>query len=301
VTDRDEAVPHALQCLEIWGGNEPVRTALSVPGLDAWLYSQPANGAAQGGDLYYVSACGAGRISRFVIADVSGHGAEAGTMARTLRGLMRQHINRPDQSKFAQALNREFLRQAGSRRFATALLATYFAPTDQLIVCNAGHPRPIWYQASSGRWQLLDQHAAQEAMPAVPARDGPLQNLPLGVISQTSYVQFIASLGKGDLLLIYTDSFPEAEDSQGRPLGEQGLLRLASQLDPDRPEQLNERFSSAVAGYRAGPASDDQTLLVLHHNAADPPRQSLGQKIRVMAEMLGFGNPSHKELAIEQE
>ena len=103
---------HALQCLEVWGGNEPRSSAVSVAGLDVWVWSDPIAGAARGGDLYYISTCGAGRISRFAIADVSGHGDEADAMAQTLLKLMRQYINTPDQSNFAMALNREFLRRS---------------------------------------------------------------------------------------------------------------------------------------------------------------------------------------------
>jgi hypothetical protein len=44
-----------------------------------------------------------------------------------------------------------------------------------------------------------------------------------------------------------------------------------------------------VAAYRgARPPNDDETLLVLHHNAMNPPAQSLGEKLRVMARMLGL-------------
>ena len=287
-TPTTTAPSHALQCLEIWGGNERVHSAVSVPGLDAWITSQPAGDAAQGGDLHYISMCGEGRISRFAIADVSGHGDEAGTMARTLRRLMRQHIYRPDQSRFAQALNREFLHHASNGRFATALLATYFAPTDQLIVCNAGHPRPLWYQAASHRWLLLDERSARAAVVAAQPRELP-RNLPLGIIYPTDYVQFVADLSQGDLLLIYTDGIVEATDTRGRLFGEEGLLRLVHSLNSGCPEHLIDQVFQAVNQFCDGPANDDQTLLVLHHNAADPPKQSIGAKLLVMAKMLGFG------------
>jgi len=44
-----------------------------------------------------------------------------------------------------------------------------------------------------------------------------------------------------------------------------------------------------VATYRGTlPSNDDETLLVLHHNATNPPAQSLGEKLGVMARMLGL-------------
>ena len=75
---------------------------------------------------------------------------------------------------------------------------SYFAPTDHLIVCNAGHPRPIWYDASEKSWRFLD-HTVKETS------DAP-NNLPLGLIDPTKYVQFAVKLSPDDLVVAYTDS-----------------------------------------------------------------------------------------------
>ncbi len=273
---------HSLECMEVWGGNGAIHNAISVPGIDAWISSDPYEGDACGGDIHYVSMCGAGRISRFAIADVSGHGATVGKLAHRLRSLMRKYINTLDQTRFARALNRDFSKLARDGRFATALLTTYFAPTDHLIICNVGHPRPLWYHAASQRWELLDPDMPQRATAAV-------MNLPLGVIARTDYVQFAVKLGKGDLVLIYSDSLIESRNPEGERLGEEGLLELVRQMDTARPQQLSRDVLTAAVTYRGGaPAKDDETLLVLHHNAANPPKQSIGQKMHVMAKMIGM-------------
>ncbi len=267
--------------MEIWSGNGAIHNAISVPGIDAWISSDPYKGGACGGDIHYVSMCGAGRISRFAIADVSGHGATVGKLAHRLRSLMRKYINTLDQTRFARALNRDFWKLArDDGRFATALLTTYFAPTDHLIICNVGHPRPLWYHTVSQCWELLDPNMPQRATEVV--------NLPLGVIAPTNYVQFAVKLGKGDLVLIYSDSLIESKNPEGIPLGEEGLLELVRQLDTAQPQDLSRDVLAAVVTYRGGaPARDDETLLVLHHNAANPPKQSIGQKMHVMAKMIG--------------
>ena len=281
LSDNSKGAVHSLHCLEVWGGNEAIHSAISVPGIDAWISSEPYQGSARGGDIHYVSMCGAGRISRFAIADVAGHGDAAAKLARRLRSLMRKYINTVDQTRFARALNHEFSRLDRSRRFATALLTTYFAPTDHLIICNAGHPPPMWYHAEWQSWELLN--------PDMPQRATQLVNLPLGVIETTDYVQFAVKLAKGDLVFIYTDSLIESKNAEGQILGDQGLLDLVGQLSVDPLHDLNRKVLEAVAAYRGGArAEDDETLLLLHHNAADPPKQSIGQKMRVMAEMLGL-------------
>ena len=132
--------PHHLECMEIWGGNRAVDRAIAVTGIDVWVVSQPYGGDTHGGDVYFVSSCGAGKIARFALADVAGHGVTVGDLGAKLRRLMRKHLNRLDQTRFARDLNKEFATLSREDTFATALLASYFAPTDHLIICNAGHP-----------------------------------------------------------------------------------------------------------------------------------------------------------------
>ena len=272
---------HVMQCLEIWGGNEAVEASLSIPGIDAWVSSTPYHGDTDGGDVRYVSMCGAGRISRFALADVSGHGTTVGELGQFLRKLMRKHIRTLDQTVFARTLNDEFAHLAKDGHFATAVLATYFAPTDHLIICNLGHPRPLWYRSDTATWTVVD-HVVSEPVPAI-------HNLPLGIIEGTQYMQFAIKLGERDMVLLFTDALIEARNPRGEMLGEEGLLALIRQLPAGSPSEMGKNILASVAAYRGTlPPNDDQTLLVLHHNATNPPPQSLGEKIRVMARMLGL-------------
>src|SRR3984957_16578292 len=135
--ERPDPQGHTLQCMEIWGGIEPVERAVSTPGLDLWVYSQPFEGDAQGGDVYYVTLCGGGIITRLVVADVSGHGSSVAEFSSSLRSLVRQNINQKSQKRLVERLNRQFALEAEMQRFATALVITYLASTDRLSVCNA--------------------------------------------------------------------------------------------------------------------------------------------------------------------
>lgn len=170
--------------MEVWGGHDGFVGEVSVPGNDVFVGCTPHHGEAQGGDIYYVSNCAAGLITRFVLADVAGHGSVVASTAAGLRDLMRRSINTPDQSRFARSLNTRFSRESG--RFATAVLVSYFAPTDHAIICNAGHPRPLHYSAPRGEWRYLDADVP-DALGA--SRQGEIgaSNLPLGVIDPTEY------------------------------------------------------------------------------------------------------------------
>ncbi|MBN4061097.1 hypothetical protein JYU15_01545 [bacterium AH-315-I18] len=60
--------PHCLECLDVWGGSQRTRREAYVTGMKVWIWSEPAS-ANRGGDVYMVSMCGGGKISRFLLAD----------------------------------------------------------------------------------------------------------------------------------------------------------------------------------------------------------------------------------------
>lgn len=281
-TAATEAPAHAMACVEIWGGNEPTSTAVSTPGIDAYIYSRPFESQHAGGDIHYVSLCSAGNIARFVVADVAGHGAEVAELASGLRGMMRRNINTLDQTRFARSLNRLFSQENTSGRFATALLATYWAPDDQLILCNAGHPRPMHYRAEANVWSVLEDR------PGVNASEAP-GNLPLGIIHPTPYTQSAYPLKRDDVVVIYTDALVEAKSPSGEMLREAGLLEMLGSIDPRHPDRLIEALLTRIAEFTGGrPLDDDVTVLVLHHNAADPPTYTLGEKVAAVGRWLGL-------------
>jgi serine phosphatase RsbU (regulator of sigma subunit) len=244
--------------MEVWGGNQFVSTAVQMAGLDAWVYSMPADGEASagGGDVHYVSSCAAGAITRMMVADVSGHGADAAETARRLRRLMQRHINHHEQRKFVRALNAEFDGLSRHGRFATAVSFTYDAPPNRLLVCNAGHPPPLVHRQRDGRWERLDPPEEQHG------------NFPLG-IDDVEYQQFEAGVEVGDLVLCYTDALIEARRDDGAQLDEHGLLELLHQFDPRDTGRLIRDLVGAI-GSRGWHVSDDLTILLFRPTGGRP-------------------------------
>jgi serine phosphatase RsbU (regulator of sigma subunit) len=279
MTVTHQTAKQSMQCMEIWGGNRAVDSAVSVPGIDAWVFSQPYAEGTTGGDIHYVSMCAGGNISRFVVADVAGHGDAVGHLAASLRALMRRHINKLDQSRFARALNEEFSTSAEQGVFATAILATYFAPKDCLVVCNAGHPPPLWYRAAKRSWEWMEHD--------IPDRAESLWNLPLGIIAPTEYHQFAVPLAKDDLVLVFTDSLIEAENPDGEQLGREGLRKIVGGIETAPPGTFCRMLLEAIDLYRGNePPKDDLTVLLLRHNAGNPPIPSVGEMVRVVGKLL---------------
>ncbi len=248
--------------MEVWGGNQASDNGVIMPGLDAWVISRPYEGDEAGGDIHYVSSCNTGRITRVLIADVSGHGQHVAKVSSALRTLMRRFVNYIDQTKLMQGLNQEFAALADLGSFATAIVVTFWAPTDYLVISNAGHPRPIWYRAKQRAWQAIDGKAE------APAQG--LANIPLGIAEPTAYDEFSIRLAAGDLVLLYTDSLIEAAASGGRQLGEKGLVELLNSLDASNPQTLLSSLLTSVESYAGRPPDDDVTALLLRPNALKP-------------------------------
>jgi hypothetical protein len=261
VNDQPMEVHKHLQCMEIWGGNRFVETSVELPGLDAWVYSRPHGGAEGGGDVHYVSSCAAGMIARVLVADVAGHGAKVSETAQRLRRLMRRHVNDHDQVRLMRSLNREFASVSVAGRFATAVAFTYDATTSKLIVSNAGHPPPLWYRVGRGTWDFLQRDATQGAGECVPL------DVPFGIDDSVEYGRFEVTLQLGDVVVAYTDSLPEARLDERRMLGNDGLLRLASDLPPDcKPQRLVLELLAGVTRGAGGVLEDDVTVLAFSAN-----------------------------------
>ena len=128
-----------LNCVELWGGNHLVDTGVKVPGLRGWLSSRPYAASARGGDVFYLSSCADGALTRASVADVSGHGADVARLALRLRDMMRSHIETFDHGSVLRALNSEFGEGQEDGRFATAILVSFYRDTGDFLYSLAGH------------------------------------------------------------------------------------------------------------------------------------------------------------------
>ncbi len=245
-----------MQCMEVWGGNCEVNNSIEMPGINAWVYSEPFGNSSGGGDVYYITSCASGRITRILLADVSGHGETVSNLALGLRELMRRNVNVVKQSRFVEGMNRQFqeLSQCGS--FATAVVATFFQPTQRLTFCNAGHPDPLFFSKAKQSWSQIEQPAADTEGVA---------GTPLGVHDQAHYPQIEQVMDPGDLVLFYSDALIEAATADGRQLGSDGLLTLVRQLGTATPKELLTRLLTAIRAVPGdgGQIQDDLTIVLL--------------------------------------
>jgi len=227
-----------------------------LPGLTAWISCRPLFPATQGGDLYYLSVCSQGSISRITLADVSGHGEGVSTLAERLRDALREHADHWDQSALIRRLNDSFFHLSTGGKFATAVLLGHYVDTGEMLFTNAGHPPPLWYRSAVRGWTLLQDATAYSKEVA---------DLPLGIISGTAYTQTAVQLEHGDLLLLYTDGIIESRNDRGRPLALEGLLDIVQDLPSGSASAAGAALVEAVTRFRGSvPSSDDETVVALY-------------------------------------
>lgn len=256
------AEPQRMQCMEVWGGNLETDQALEMPGLRVWLSSHAYDQAEAGGDVYYVSACASGRITRFLLADISGHGAAVSQTAVALRDLMRKNVNVVKQRKFVEGMNAQFAAVSAEGRFATALACTYFSPRRSFQLSNAGHPPPFLYRAASDTWSVLDQNDHRTS--------NRTQDVPLGIDAGASFSVAKIYLQAGDLVVAYSDGYTDAQHPDGRVLGVAGLFNIVGESyatesgAKDAPARLIPEIRRRILELREeNLTGDDATMAVL--------------------------------------
>jgi len=185
-----------------------------------------------------------------------------------------------------RALNRQFTSMSRQGRFATAIATTFFAPTRVLTVCNAGHPPPLLYTASNGKWSILEKLRDDDDKP---------NNVPLGIFALTDYEQFDIELEAGDLVLCYTDALVESRDADGEMFGPKGLLRLVESIDIEPSEGFIQLLLDKISARFSGNLSDDDvTVMLLKPNAARPHirfRQKVGAIFRLLGSIIRAIDP----------
>ncbi|MBD3673859.1 MAG: serine/threonine-protein phosphatase [Planctomycetaceae bacterium] len=224
-----------------------------MTGLTAEVFCKPYGGDKNGGDVYYLTSCASGRISRVLLADVTGHGQQVAETADKLRSIMRQNVNVIRQSNLMAGINREFNAISEDGGFATAVVATYFSPRQSLTVSIAGHPRPLLYQAKSRQWTAfgISDNAGSNLDPA----------LPFGILEETTYQTLQVAFTPGDMLLCHTDAFSEALDKSGNLLNSEGLIGILNDLD--EPENAIRWLHSQLEKYHADNLKNDDVTALL--------------------------------------
>jgi len=216
----------------------------AIPGVEiAAHYESAGIGTQVGGDWYDAFALEGGRIG-LVVGDVAGRGIPAASAMGQLRSITRGFALGDDRRRppgdVLRRLNRHQLALHSDELF-TILYAIIDPGEGTITWANAGHPPPL-RRSADGRPSYLEAGDGLIGMEDVPYRD----------ITQP--------LGKGDLVVLYTDGLIER---RGEAL-DVGMERLAAAVEsgPDDPTALSQHIlERALPGERQ--LYDDVTEVIV--------------------------------------
>lgn len=246
---------HRMQCMELWGGSHETDTTIEMTGLRAHVSSHAFGDSTRGGDVYYFSSCASGRISRVLLADVTGHGKAVSDTAAVLRDVMRQSVNVIGQSSLMATLNQEFGKLTTAGGFATAVVVTHFSPMHSATVSIAGHPPPLLYRGQTGLWNLVEELNTPQGSGA--------RDLPLGITDAAAYGLTSFRFDAGDRLLVYTDAFSESQDARGAMLSPERLLDVVNELAPASAEEILPQLTSRLREWNPSNLNQDDATAIL--------------------------------------
>ncbi len=201
-----------------------------------------------GGDYFDLHATGASTWA-LINADVSGKGVSSALLASLIQGvfLASSHAGVPPEQAMAR-LNRFFLERTEGEKYATIFYATLEA-SGILRYVNAGHCPPLLVRAAGG----IENLAAS--------------GLPAGMLEEAEYEARDVTLRPGDMLVLYTDGLTEAEDADGIPFGEGGLLEVVRANAVGGCRALHAALEQAVTRFAQGTVQkDDMTLMVIEYS-----------------------------------
>ncbi len=241
---------HRIHCGQVWGGFAEEDQDLCSGDLTASLFSSSAAGG-EGGDVYYLSTCGGDQLTRIVLADVVGHGAEVAEVSDWLFRAVESRVNDHQGHHVLAELN-ELAVDRGIDSMATLALASFALADDGATFSYAGHPPALVRRRGEGVWRpaSLDPDAARHP------------NAALGVVPGARYDRRFEALGPGDRMFLYTDGLVEGRDPTGEMFGEKRLLEVLEDVGSAPLSELKRTVLDALRSHSPDALEQDDVSLV---------------------------------------
>jgi serine phosphatase RsbU (regulator of sigma subunit) len=248
-----------LQALEFQRVSEELKLAGSIqssllpfnfPDMPGWQFAVTLDPAGEtSGDFFDIIQLEDGKIG-FVIADVLDKGVGPAiymTLSRTLLRTYATEFNLlPDLVFFAT--NERILKDTRANLFVTAFFGVLDPNTGEFIYSNAGHNPPY----------LLSTQNKQK--PQALSKTG----FPIGIDEEATWGRASVDILPGDVLVLYTDGVPDAQNAEGNFFKEESLVNVIKENLGSSAEALQRSILDSVYEFVGdAPPFDDITLMVL--------------------------------------
>ncbi len=216
-----------------------------IPHYEVAAAAQPCTSV--GGDYYDVISVGKNRYA-FIMADVTGKGVPAALLVSTLHASLRAYIQSDTNlSELTAKLNKLVYENSPAERFITFFIMILDCSSHTMTYVNAGHNFPYLLRPDSGNVIELEANG-----------------LPLGMVDGVQYESRQLSLGRNDVLALYTDGVTEAMDKTRQQYSEERLKDVLRNTMVKPACEIKDDILHDVRIFIGHePPSDDLTLLVL--------------------------------------
>ena len=223
----------------------------SIPGWELAVTLDPVGETS--GDFFDIIPLSDDRLG-LVIADVADKGVGPALYMALSRTLIRTYATEFDEQPdivFFAANERILKDTDATNLFVTAFYGILDLKTGVLTYANAGHNPPY----------LIANQNDQKVTSLT--RTG----IPIGVEEGVTWEHASIKLERGDMLLLYTDGVPDAQNSGGQFFGEDSLVQIGIDCQGESAERLQRKIIDAIYAFTGeAPQFDDITLIVLIRN-----------------------------------
>ena len=203
-----------------------------------------------GGDFYDYFRIGEEKLG-IVVADVSGKGVPAALFMMTAKTLIKNFVLAGESpAKALQLANAQLCENNEKGMFVTVWLGVMDLRSGTMEFANAAHNPPLLKKAGEPfRYMDFKQYR---------------RGFVLAGLEDTLYRNNEITLGKGDVLFLYTDGVTEAADTELKLYGEQRLLECLEANYQLAPEELLRAVRADILDFTSGAEQyDDITMVVL--------------------------------------
>jgi serine phosphatase RsbU (regulator of sigma subunit) len=245
------AAQQTQQELEFAGRIQASFLPNELPRMDGWELAVTLLPAREtSGDFFDFIPLPEGKIG-ILIADVADKGLGSALYMALSRTLIRTYAleyvdSQPDIVFFST--NERILSDARANLFVTAFYGVLDQETNTLTYCNAGHNPPY----------LISSHDGGSAHPLGAT------GMPIGIEEDAYWGLGEVRIEPGDVLLLYTDGIPDAQNEAGEFYKADRLVEVARSCAGHSAQEVQNAVLDSIQKF-VGDASqfDDITLLVL--------------------------------------
>jgi hypothetical protein len=244
--------PQRKNCMEVSGGRLTYQADYEMPGLAMQVTSRRSDHCIEGGgEVHYISSCASGRITRVMLADICGSQDTFKRLSCEMRNGMLRNINAVWQNRVVSDMSRQFREFARQGGFATASVATYFAPMRRFVMCNIGNPPVLLFRARDRSWQAL--HGETEAVEVG-------GETPEGVFGPHEYRHVKTKLDFGDIVVLYGNGFAQSAFPGGNIVGHSRLIDALQDAPHSDPRSRLDHLVRLVLDHNE--PEEDSTVII---------------------------------------